>query len=380
METERMIYGLPLSEDEAENAQMRLLRIKVIEGVNLAKKDIFGASDPYVKISLFDGENLVDVKQTSIVRKSLNPKWYEEFIFRVNPNSNNLQLEVFDSNRVTRDDFLGMVDFALNLITISKERPGRDISCRNFVLRPRSSRSRVRGHLTLYLAYIETPGEDEEEQNEAAAEQEVNEQPGWEVVDMDSNRDDVEAPMYTARDTSVTSVEQEAGASNHFDVPLPPGWEQKTDDAGRTYYINHMSRTTQWNRPTESSTLPPNWEERTDANGRFYYVNHLTRSTQWERPTIGADAMNAMSAQDVQRQRSLEAQQLYRYRRHISQDDTLSLSSSISETDLHLQEDRRPAEAEEEEPLPAGWGIGIAPNGRTFYIDHNNRVTSWVRF
>lgn len=31
---------------------MRLLRLKVIAGHNLAKKDIFGASDPYVKIDL----------------------------------------------------------------------------------------------------------------------------------------------------------------------------------------------------------------------------------------------------------------------------------------------------------------------------------------
>ncbi|RUS75867.1 hypothetical protein EGW08_016388, partial [Elysia chlorotica] len=137
MEAETIIYGLPLTEDQAENAQTRLLRIKVIEGVNLAKKDIFGASDPYVKVSLNDSGTLVDVKQTSIVRKSLNPKWYEEFIFRVNPERNNLLFEVFDSNRVTRDDFLGMVDFTLNMTTISKERAGRDISCRNFVLRPR---------------------------------------------------------------------------------------------------------------------------------------------------------------------------------------------------------------------------------------------------
>ncbi|RUS88113.1 hypothetical protein EGW08_004166, partial [Elysia chlorotica] len=238
-----------------------------------------------------------------------------------------------------------------------------------------SSRSRVRGHLTLYLAYVEVPGEELQEHDEAEAEETANE-PGWEMVDLQRGREDAE----TSVSAGLTDVEHEAGEA---DGALPPGWEQKTDDSGRIYYVNHESRTTQWNRPTEGSTLPPHWEERTDANGRFYYVNHLTRSTQWERPTMsGADSMSAL---DVQRQRSLEAQQLYRYRRHISQDDTFSLSSSISETDLHLQEERRvstrctPAGGNQdgEEPLPAGWGIGIAPNGRTFYIDHNNRATSW---
>lgn len=30
--------------------------------------------------------------------------------------------------------------------------------------------------------------------------------------------------------------------------------------------------------------LPPGWEERRTSNGRLYYVNHLTRSTQWIKP------------------------------------------------------------------------------------------------
>lgn len=33
---------------------------------------------------------------------------------------------------------------------------------------------------------------------------------------------------------------------------------------------------------------------------------------------------------------------------------------------------------EEEEPLPAGWAMGTAPNGRQFFIDHNDRRTTWV--
>ena len=32
-------------------------------------------------------------------------------------------------------------------------------------------------------------------------------------------------------------------------------------------------------------SLPESWEERQDANGRTYYVNHVTRTTQWEQPT-----------------------------------------------------------------------------------------------
>lgn len=35
----------------------------------------------------------------------------------------------------------------------------------------------------------------------------------------------------------------------------------------------------------QQGALPPGWEERQDANGRTYYVNHIARCTQWERPS-----------------------------------------------------------------------------------------------
>ena len=38
------------------NERTRLLRLKVIAGHNLAKKDIFGASDPYLRIDLVSVE------------------------------------------------------------------------------------------------------------------------------------------------------------------------------------------------------------------------------------------------------------------------------------------------------------------------------------
>lgn len=47
------------------------------------------------------------------------------------------------------------------------------------------------------------------------------------------------------------------------------------------------------------STLPPGWEERQDANGRTYYCNHNTRSTQWDRPIIGVANRPETSAQEM---------------------------------------------------------------------------------
>lgn len=46
-----------------------------------------------------------------------------------------LVLQVFDENRLTRDDFLGMVE--LTLLNLPKEQEHRVIPSRHYVLRPR---------------------------------------------------------------------------------------------------------------------------------------------------------------------------------------------------------------------------------------------------
>lgn len=67
----------------------------------------------------------------------MNPKWNEEFIFRVKPTEHKLVFQVFDENRFTRDDFLGMVE--LTLINLPKEQEGRQIAPKVYQLRPRRS-------------------------------------------------------------------------------------------------------------------------------------------------------------------------------------------------------------------------------------------------
>uniref|UniRef100_A0A8C1S235 C2 domain-containing protein n=1 Tax=Cyprinus carpio TaxID=7962 RepID=A0A8C1S235_CYPCA len=50
--------------------ESRILRVKVIGGIGLAKKDILGASDPYTRISLYDpvsGE--ITSLQTKTIKK-----------------------------------------------------------------------------------------------------------------------------------------------------------------------------------------------------------------------------------------------------------------------------------------------------------------------
>ncbi|XP_050098940.1 E3 ubiquitin-protein ligase NEDD4-like isoform X2 [Anopheles aquasalis] len=206
------------------------LRIRVIAGSQLAKKDIFGASDPYVRIDLntIVGDEIIDSVLTKTKKKTLHPQWNEEFIFRVKPHEHKLVLQVFDENRLTRDDFLGMVELTLgDLPKEGEEHPTAPNTVR-YPLRPRSARSKVRGYLDLYHSYIQ----DQNTCNET----------DWELID--STRSE---PTLAAQETG------DADSSRVADT-LPTGWEERQDANGRTYYVNHVARSTQWERPTAISS------------------------------------------------------------------------------------------------------------------------------
>lgn len=72
---------------------------------------------------------------------------------------------------------------------------------------------------------------------------------------------------------------------------------------GRTYYLDHINKTTSWTRPVghhtvtappppvpppvppaSASSLPPGWEAKRSPDGRVYYVDHSTRTTHWSPP------------------------------------------------------------------------------------------------
>lgn len=111
----------------------------------------------------------------------MNPNWNEEFIFRVLPSSHQLLIEVFDENRLTRDDFLGKVELSLNNIPTETEefvvQPKRYVlqQRRYFILKNLnyillilffvivfSQKSKVRGDLEIYHAYIQSSNNEEE--------------------------------------------------------------------------------------------------------------------------------------------------------------------------------------------------------------------------
>jgi hypothetical protein len=85
----------------------------------------------------------------------------------------------------------------------------------------------------------------------------------------------------------------QTGPEQHDDGlgELPEGWERR-EYAGRSYFVNHAARTTQWEDPRKhqevgeaaDQVLPAGWEIRYNQDGKEYFVDHNTRMTTFEDP------------------------------------------------------------------------------------------------
>eukprot|EP00729_Bicosta_minor_P011256 gene11256-957_t len=154
------------------------------------------------------------------------------------------------------------------------------------------------------------------------------------------------------------------GGGGAASAALPQGWEKRTDNSGRTYYVDHTTRTTHWKLPPSHAKLPEGWEMRQDQRGRTYYVDHNTRSTTWERPT---EALLQSVAAHNDRQRHLSGAR-----------EAFALRSAAAEAAAQTQAPPAGAPAAGATAgLPAGWEMRTAPDGRTYYACHHLRITQW---
>uniref|UniRef100_A0A4W5M3J4 E3 ubiquitin-protein ligase n=1 Tax=Hucho hucho TaxID=62062 RepID=A0A4W5M3J4_9TELE len=176
-------------------------------------------------------------------------------------------------------------------------------------------------------------------------------------------------------------------------TPPTVTWEQRKDPHGRTYYVDHNTKTTTWERP---QPLPPGWERRVDDRGRIYYVDHNTRTTTWQRPTMeSVRNFEAWQSQRSQLQGAMhQFNQRYLYsasmmsaendplgplppgweRRVDSNDRVYFVNHSTKTTQW---EDPRTQGLQNEDPLPQGWEIRYTREGVRYFVDHNTRTTTF---
>uniref|UniRef100_A0A8C2Z3K1 HECT-type E3 ubiquitin transferase n=1 Tax=Cyclopterus lumpus TaxID=8103 RepID=A0A8C2Z3K1_CYCLU len=297
--------------------------------------------------------------------------------------NNNLKVNIVGKPLITRDDFLGQVDVPLSHLPTEDPAMERPYTFKDFLLRPRSHKSRVKGYLRLKMAYLPKQGGPEEEAGEMREEAE-----GWdESVDSGSQRPQQLLP------------------------PLPPGWEEKVDNLGRTYYVNHNKRNTQWKRPSNTDVI-----SETESDNQQRQINQEAHRVFRSRRHISEDLENEhLEPRDIDNVRSQPGTSSF------SEDLNLRLSltpdtngevpgpsaalvrpqlssrlRSSSMTDgvsdptqapplmedprlkypVHLR-NKNSIEPGELGPLPPGWEERVHSDGRTFYIDHSKTTPSF---
>ena len=128
--------------------------------------------------------------------------------------------------------------------------------------------------------------------------------------------------------------------------------------------------------------LPAGWERREDNLGRTYYVDHNTRTTTWTRPSTTYNATDQRNAMEANTQLERRAHQ----NRMLPEDRASSSSPSQTESPTPASSNNANAvsmmatgaTAPGTGELPAGWEQRHTPEGRSYFVDHNTRTTTWV--
>jgi len=157
--------------------------------------------------------------------------------------------------------------------------------------------------------------------------------------------------MNDDNDSQINGSSTSRGCSSSEDNqgPLPARWERREDNLGRTYYVDHETRSNTWQRPSPDYSevdtapagtreLPAGWEQRQTPEGRAYFVDHNTHTNTWVDPR----------------------------RQQIGANNPAGSNSNTQQQPVPLLG-----------PLPSGWEMRSGNMARVYFVDHDTKTTTW---
>jgi E3 ubiquitin-protein ligase NEDD4 len=149
-------------------------------------------------------------------------------------------------------------------------------------------------------------------------------------------------PNGTASRANLSSFEDSQGR-------LPAGWERREDNLGRTYYVDHNTRTTTWTRPSDNEHT-----QRTQRETNMQRERQAHQSRMLPEDRTGASSPNQQENQQ--------------------QPQTPPPGGSANAVSMMATGATTAGTGE----LPPGWEQRVTPEGRAYFVDHNTRTTTWV--
>ncbi|CRK24667.1 hypothetical protein BN1723_003193 [Verticillium longisporum] len=350
------------------------LRVTIIAADGLYKRDVFRFPDPFAVITA----NGDQTKTTTAQKRTLNPYWNESYDLSVTEDTI-LAVQVFDQKKFKKKDqgFLGVINVRIG--DVIELAPDADDQMLTRDLKKSTDNLVVHGKLIINLSTnLATPA-----RGQTAAPNRPGPPPSANVSSLSTPQTDnrpgsaTENPSSTLAPGSATNLPLRP-ASVTPGGPPPPA-------AGAAPATGSTPRPTSQLSPFEDGQgrLPAGWERREDNLGRTYYVDHNTRTTNWNRPTAAGAAEqqnNREAATQVERQRHQN--------RTLPEDRTGANSPTQQQQQQQVQQ---AAQASNNQTmmhtgatspgtgeLPPGWEQRWTPEGRPYFVDHNTRTTTWV--
>lgn len=321
---------------------MTAITVKVVAAESLYKRDVFRQPDPFAVITV-DGSQ---TKTTKTAKKTLNPYWNESFTFNAQEDSI-LVIQVFDQKKFKKKDqgFLGVINIRIgDVIDLglpsSEETITRDLKKSNENLS-------ISGKIIVVISHSTgTSG--------AGNANHARSQSGAATVTSNGNAANASLNGTSGTQPNSGNYRQYSSFEDQYGR-LPPGWERRTDNFGRTYYVDHNSRTTTWQRPALDQTEFERGQLRqnvTEAERRQHRGRTLPGENP-QSPTLGHSEGSQITVHSTGNNPPT------------SPAAAVSMAASGATTN-GLGE------------LPPGWEQRFTNEGRPYFVDHNTRTTTWV--
>ena len=386
------------------------ISVKLVAAESLNRRDVFRSPDPFAVLTI-DGSQ---TKSTAAAKKTLNPYWNEVFQFNNVSENSILTVQVFDQKKFKKKDqgFLGVVNVRIGDVLghldedtaasgggrVREETITRDLKRSNDGLS-------VSGRIILVLTVLPANGRSgasntssSQASGTAAAGGSNRQSSSMTNAATIDNRLIAQTVANNLQTTTLDNPDQSQGGAGSG-VGAAAAVATNTGSGAGTAAGAGASGGTAGQQSSASSRqyssfedqygrLPPGWERRTDNFGRTYYVDHNTRTTTWKRPTLNQSEVQRANTELERRQHR---------GRTLPDGGAQSEGGSSSSSNVAVHNNNN---ASSQSPtvngaaaaafaatggttsglgeLPPGWEQRFTPEGRAYFVDHNTRTTTWV--